>query len=126
VLLNLEIHTQTDCNLGTRGAVLRCNAVLCALPELRLEKRLRARQAFFGQDDRFRLPSRVEDETLRMQPIHHVEIETLPRPSAIVQGQVEQREYRVIDLGLIVFYGLLPQAGDPSEREGGESATTPC
>ena len=61
-------------------------------------------QTGFGQQYRLRLAHRVRDQSLLMQSIHRVPVKGLPRArgyrTAIINSQVEQRQYRFVDLVL--------------------------
>src|SRR5450756_1815819 len=63
-----------------------------------LEQRLRPLQSLFGEGYRFPLARRVVDHALVMQTAERVPIQILPGKAAVVQGQIEQRQRRVVDL----------------------------
>jgi hypothetical protein len=67
-------------------------------PEHLVEKELRAIETVTRKCDGFDPVLGIVNQSLLVQPVEHVPIESLPRPIAVVQGQIEQRQRRIVDL----------------------------
>src|ERR1700730_14068416 len=81
-----------------RTRSLNPSYVMRLLLEHFLGQRLRPLQSFLREDHRFNLAHGIVDHALVVETAEHIPIKAFPRPDAVVQRQIEQRQCRIVDL----------------------------